>query len=255
MTASRYLPKLILFFSLVTPAVFAKAHLAVLLERGDTAFGKRNQKEALKRALSFYKEAQSRFPQSSEAAWKYSMALHSLATRFTEEEATRQSLFHQGVEIAKTAATREPDCGPCQFWTAIHMAQYGELAGIFKMISTLSEIKERLEQAALLSPEHAMGGPYRVLGTIYQSLPGILGGDNDKAISYFQKAVAIVPNEAINYLPLAKLKAIEGDLTSAWNIAKAGLQMKDSAKDPISLESKETLPELSQIITTMVAEN
>jgi hypothetical protein len=61
------------------------------------------------------------------------------------------------------------------------MAQYGERVGIFKMLGSLSEILQRLEKAAKLDPAHAMAGPYRVLGTIYQTLPEIIGGDNDKA--------------------------------------------------------------------------
>jgi tetratricopeptide (TPR) repeat protein len=225
----------------------ASPRLQHLLSQGDTAFGNRNHKEDLERALSLYEKAQAQFPESIEAAWKTSMALHSLATRYTHDEAKQRELFELGLEIARRAATKDPSCGECQFWTAIQMAQYGEVVGVFKMISSLSEIKERLERAATLTPEHAMGGPYRVLGTIYQSLPGILGGDNEKALFYFQRAVTISPAEAVNYLALAKLKNEEGDTVTAQEIARAGLRAKDTAPQPISVESEESLKELSAL--------
>jgi hypothetical protein len=127
------------------------------------------------------------------------------------------------------------------------MAQYGEIVGVFKMISSLSEIKDRLERAATLTPEHAMGGPYRVLGTIYQTLPGILGGDNEKALFYFQKAITTSPTEPINYLALAKLKAADSDPGAAQEIARAGLRAKETTTQPISVESEESLQELSAL--------
>ncbi|NBX76896.1 MAG: hypothetical protein EBQ92_10115 [Proteobacteria bacterium] len=240
---------LIVFLFLATPRTFASAPLKQLIAQGDSAFGRRNHKDTLEKALTFYEQAWQKSPETSEAAWKYSMALHSLATRFTSDDSAQRDLFEKGLEIARQAAVKEPNCGQCQFWTAIHMAQYGEKVGVFKMISSLSEIKERLEQAALLNPEHAMAGPYRVLGTIYQSLPGILGGDNEKAATYFQKAIATSPNEAINYLSMAKLKAQEGESIAAREIAQAGLQTKELGKEPISLESEESFFELQKLLT------
>jgi tetratricopeptide (TPR) repeat protein len=231
-------------------SVEASSRLQHLLSQGDMAFGNRNQRAELERALSQYEKAHTQFPESIEAAWKTSMALHSLATRYTHDEAKQRELFEVGLEIARQAADKDPSCGECQFWTAIQMAQYGEVVGVFKMISSLSEIKERLERAATLTPEHAMGGPYRVLGTIYQTLPGILGGDNEKALLYFQKAVTTSPTEAVNYLSLAKLKATEGEPAAAQEIARAGLRAKDTATQPISVESEESIPELSALSTS-----
>jgi len=240
---------------LSSPVTFANPPLKRLIAQGDSAFGNRNQKVDLEKALTFYADAWQVSPESSEAAWKYSMALHALATRFTADDSAQQELFEKGLEIAKRAALKDTQCGPCQFWTAIHMAQYGEKVGVFKMISSLSEIKDRLEQAALLTPEHAMGGPYRVLGTIYQTLPGILGGDTEKAALYFQKAIATAPNEAINYLSLAKLKAHDGEPIAAREIAQVGLQAKETAKEPISLESEESLLELQQLSAVSPVDN
>lgn len=228
---------------------FSNPNLKQLLARGDSSFSKRNDRTQLEKALTFYEEAYLNFPNEIEPAWKYSMALHSFATRFAEQEENKRRLFEQGIEIAKQATQKDPLCGPCQFWAAIHMAQYGELVGVFKMITSLSEIKERLEQAAQLDPGHAMGGPYRVLGTIYQVLPGILGGDSEKAAMYFKQALLISPTEPINYLALAKLQSEVGNSASAQEIAREGLRFKTAAEHSISIESRESLNELTQFST------
>lgn len=226
---------------------FSSHDLKTLLAQGDSSFSKRNDKVQLEKAVSLYQEAYLQFPKEVEPAWKYSMALHSFATRFEEQEENKRRLFEQGIEIAKQASQKDPLCGPCQFWAAIHMAQHGELVGVFKMITSLSEIKERLEQAAQLDPAHAMGGPYRVLGTIYQVLPGILGGDSEKAAQYFKQALLVSPNEPINYLAFAKLQSEEGNSASAQEIAREGLRFKTAAEHSISLESRESLNELSRL--------
>ena len=217
-----------------------------LVREGDRAFKKRNSKSELLVALDFYQRARQDPQVAVEASWKYSMALQSFASRFVEEEEIQENLFKEGAEVAKSAAERDPDCGPCEFWTAIHMAQYGEQVGIFKMLGSLSEILARLEKAAKLDPAHAMAGPYRILGTIYQKLPGIIGGDNDKAVGYYEKAIAITPLEPINYLALAKLKQEDGEIVLAKQLALQGIRLAEH--NPISLESRESLQELGQII-------
>lgn len=220
-------------------------NLQGLIAEGDRAFEKRNRKSELMLALDYYQRARKDPQVAVEASWKYSMALQSFAARFVEEEENQAKLFKEGAEVARSAAERDPECGPCEFWTAIHMAQYGERIGIFKMLGSLSEILTRLEKAAQLDPAHAMAGPYRVLGTIYQNLPGIIGGDNDKAEVYFEKAIAITPLEPINYLALAKLKQAEGEQELAKRFAQRGILLAE--RNPVSLESRESLQELGKI--------
>lgn len=214
------------------------------LSEADSLFHERNQETKLRRAWDLYEKAYQKFPSSSEAAWKFSMACQSLAARYLEGE-DQKSLFQLGAEVAKKAAEKNPDCGPCQFWAAINMAQYGEKVGVVKMLFTLSEIIERLEKAAELDPYHAMAGPHRVLGTIYQVLPGILGGDSEKAEGYFKKSIALSPEEAVNYLSFAKLLKDEGLSQEAARIAEKGLKKLHSKK--ISLESQESENELRSL--------
>lgn len=217
-----------------------------LLREADQLFQKRNEESQLRLAWDLYQKAFRNNPDSSEAAWKFSMACQSLAARYGKTDEEQTSLFKQGADVAQQAAERNPQCGPCQFWTAINMAQYGEKVGVIKMLFTLSEIVERLEKAASLSPDHAMAGPDRVLGTVYQTLPGILGGDDEKARKHFEKAIEHRPDEPVNYLSLAKLLKETENTDEALRVAQKGLEkLKVSS---ISLESQESKSELLDIL-------
>jgi len=242
----RSLISFILFLALFSPNVsFSKASGKTLIGQGDRAFEERQIKDKLQEALDFYKEAQSDPSDSVEASWKYAMALQSFASRFVTDENLQMEYFHEGAEIAKRAAEQDTQCGPCEFWAAIHMAQYGERKGIVKMLGSLSEIISRLERAAELDPKHALAGPYRVLGTIYKTLPGIVGGDDEKAVFFFEKAIAAVPLEPINYLALAELRASQGETTLSKTIAQKGVLLGNQTG--ISVESQESLSDLANL--------
>jgi hypothetical protein len=55
-----------------------------------------------------------------------------------------------------------------------------------------------------------------MLGIISNKLPGLLGGSDDKAISYFKSAMSAAPDEPLNPMFLGKLytkKGMKEDLT------------------------------------------
>lgn len=218
---------------------------SVLLKEADRLFQKRNKENQLHLAWETYQKAIQKDPNSTEAAWKFSMACQSLAARYGKTDEEQAALFKWGAEVAQRAAEQDSQCGPCQFWAAINMAQYGEKVGVVKMLFTLSEILERLKKAAALSPQHAMGGPDRVLGTVYQTLPGILGGDFEKARNHFEKAIGHSPHEPVNYLSLAKLLKENENYDEARQTAKKGLKKLKFTN--ISIESLESQKELLEI--------
>jgi tetratricopeptide (TPR) repeat protein len=234
--------RLVLLLHIFQVVVLASVPSSKWVVQGDLAFEKRNQKNELQFALDCYKKAAQDESQFVEASWKYSMALQSFTTRFIEDEEKQAEFFKEAAEVARKASEQNPECGPCEFWTAINLALYGERIGVFKMLGSLSEIISRLEKAAALEPAHAMAGPYRVLGTIYQVLPGIIGGDNEKALFYLEKAISLTPLEPINYLAMAKLRDLQGQRDLAKQYSLKGLSLVNHKN--ISLESRESYQEL-----------
>lgn len=221
---------------------------AVSLIEGDRLYVQRANEAQARQGLAVYRDFLNNHPESNEARWKTSMALHFIGMRYEKDEATKQSLFREGKTIGEQSVAAEPHCAPCHFWTAINQALYGESVGVFKMFSSLGGIQEHLEQCAAIDPSYAMGGAYRILGLIERALPGILGGSNDRAIRYLEKAISVAPATPLNYLVLAKLWLEQmNDKEKAKVIREEGLSATPSLDEPI--ESTESRVEL-QILTS-----
>jgi tetratricopeptide (TPR) repeat protein len=187
---------------------------------------------------------------NTEAGWKLAMTCYFTGLRLTHDSEAKEKIFREGADAAGEASRQSPGCAACEFWAAIDTALLGETVGVFKMISSLGEVKERLKRVIDLDPAYAYGGAFRLLGMIDQRLPGILGGDNDRAKDYFEKAIRTAPDEPLNYLFMARLMAKEfGDPEQAEAYATRGL--KANPKDSSRVESFEALGELRDFLAEL----
>jgi tetratricopeptide (TPR) repeat protein len=178
-----------------------------------------------------------------EAGWKLAMTCYFTGHRLVHDSDSKERIFREGADAAEEAAKLSPTCAACEFWAAIDTALLGETVGVFKMISSLGAVKDRLQRVIELDPGYAYGGAYRLLGLIEQRLPGILGGDNDRAREYFEKAIEAAPDEPLNYLFMARLMANDlGDPAQAESYALRGLQAVPA--DASRIESFEALKDL-----------
>ena len=219
------------------------------LARFDEAYRNRRDPIRARIALEGYRSLHQKQPERVELAWRLAMACQMVGHRIAKDPEEKASLFTEGKTAARAALERQPDCAPCHFWVAINMAQYAETVGVFKMLISLPEVRRHLKQAAESEPAYAFAGPYRILGLIDQKLPGIFGGDDDRARESFEKAIRLVPDNPMNYLFLARLLAENFHETeAALKIAREGLQRPPPP--PHEIESVESREELAQFVLT-----
>jgi hypothetical protein len=104
-------------------------------------------------------------------------------------------------------------------------------------------VQKLLKRSIELYPTYAHAGAFRLLGVIQQKLPGILGGSNDRAREFFEKAIKTAPDEPLNYLFLATLLDEElDDPAGALAIARKGMAVEGLTPDRLeAFESKEKL--------------
>ena len=94
-----------------------------------------------------------------------------------------------------------------------------------------------METTISLDPSVEEGGPHRALGNLYLKLPYILGGNLDRSIRHFQKAIQLGSEFGENYLGLAEAYIENGDFVLAKNVLHVLLNMKlNSQKEESVLE-------------------
>ncbi len=226
-----------MFFSLL-------AHSADLtVANGDIFYKQRADEVKAQRALEIYRAISDHEPDSSDAAWRRSMACYFVGLRFEKDPGKRKALYEEGRDVGRRALQHTSGCAECHFWVAINMALYGKEAGPLQTLFTLQEIEDHLRKSLAINPAYADGGAYRLLALIQQNLPGILGGSNSLAQDYFQHAIDASPTTALNYLFFAKFENdVLHDSAKANQILARGLKLKEP--DPEELEEKEAWNEL-----------
>lgn len=216
----------------------------------DILFMQRNIREKALKALELYREYWKKNPKDAQAGWRLSMGCYFAGFHLIADDVEKKKILQEGRDVGLTAIDLDPTCGPCHYWTAINMALYSDTVGVFKMYFSLSEIQRHLWESIKVDPAFSGAGAYRILGLIEQQLPGILGGSNDRAKKYIEKAVELAPNEPMNYLFLARLLANQfGDIPAARAAAQRGLQTPKPT--PECIESIKSLQEINDFLSTL----
>ncbi len=150
-------------------------------------------------ALNGYREQVEKTPDSVEANWRLAMACTYLGLRVEKDESKIKEAFNEGREAALKAVTKAPDCVSCHFWRAVNQVLYANKVGVIKMLFTVKEVRNHFRFVAEKEPGFLDGGALRFLAIIDWKVPGILGGDNDRARESFELALKHGPNEPMNY--------------------------------------------------------
>ncbi|ADK83448.1 conserved hypothetical protein [Desulfarculus baarsii DSM 2075] len=203
---------------------------AALVKQGDEAWAQRMDVAKAQEAANLYEQALAADAKCYEAAWKLARAYYRVGEKGPKD--AQEATFEKSVNAAKKATEINPDDPMGHYWLGVAYGKYGSAKGITKSLSLVDPIKEEMNFVISKDPKFEQGGPQRVLGRLYFKLPGLFGGDNDKAIEYLQEAVKIGPNYYLNQVYLAEALAEDGQDDKA----KAMLQEVIAAQAPAGME-------------------
>ncbi len=115
--------------------------------------------------------------------------------------------YEKGVEYGEEGVAAEEDSLEANFWLSVNWGSYGQEKGIMKSLSLINPIKEAAERVLEMDETYFYGGPWRVLGRLYNKAPGfpISIGNNKKSLECFEKALEFGPKFYLNHLFLAEL--------------------------------------------------
>ena len=111
-------------------------------------------------------------------------------------EDDREKAFEALARDAETFVADYPGRAEPLIWQGIVLSTYAGAKGGLGALGLVKEARASLEAALDIDPEALDGSAYTSLGSLYYQVPGWpLGfGDDDKARSYLQKALAINPD-------------------------------------------------------------
>jgi len=116
-------------------------------------------------------------------------------------EGQKEEVFKALVDKATALTAKYPDRAEPKIWEAIIRAGYaGAMGGVSSMFNAMPQMKkgrDLLLAAEKIDPQAMHGSIYTTLGSFYYMTPGgFIGfGDDDKALEYLNKAIAMAPED------------------------------------------------------------
>lgn len=192
----------ILAFLVLTSTAFAG-----LSPEAREAWGMRNQKEELQKALRLMET----LPEDREVLSHLSRG-HFLMGEFFTKDDDKEKVFEKakafgekGLElnpeykklkdkdIEKAIATLKLEDIDSLYWAAASLGKWAKARGIMSSLGYKNQILAMIRKVGSLNPDYFYGAVDRYLGGFYAIAPGIAGGDMDKSKKHFERGMEKAP--------------------------------------------------------------
>jgi len=176
-----------------------------------------------------------------------------LKAMFEKDYKKRKQYYYRGLKEAEKALNLDSGNGYANFWYAAYLGQIGQLEGPKQAILNSYEVKKHALLAIDLEPDY--DSPYHMMGRwhyelaslskferkaaalVYAKLPD---ASYSSAISFFNKAIQLKPNEVRHHFWLAETYYSKGmyDLSRQEFDIVINLPSKDSDDDEMKLSAQ-----------------
>ena len=209
-----------------------------LINKLDHNYGLAKSTDDLYTLEALVKKSLKTFPESDKLFWRLGRVYFKLGETFTSES-KKIYFFSLCIVQAKKTIEINSQSANGYFFNGLCSGTLGQAQGIWSSLGTIEPFKKDMETAISIDPSIEEGGPHRALGNLYLKLPYILGGDLERSILHFQKAIQLGSEFGENYLGLAEAYIENGDFILAKGILHTLLNMKlSSQKEESVLEWK-----------------
>ena len=200
-----------------------------LIKELDHSYSLAKSSDDLYKLESLVKKSLKIFPESDKLFWRLGRVYFKLGTTFTSES---EKVYFFSLCMAQTKKTIEINSQSANgyFYNGLCSGTLGQTQGIWSSLGIIEPFKKDMETAINLDPSIGEGGPHIALGNLYLKLPYVLGGDLERSIGHFQKAIQLGSEFGENYLGLAEAYIENGDFVLAKGILHTLLNMKLSSQ-------------------------
>ncbi|MBI4588387.1 MAG: tetratricopeptide repeat protein [Candidatus Rokubacteria bacterium] len=133
--------------------------------------------------------------------------------------------YDQGREAARRATELEPKSAAAHFWYGTNTGRWGQTKGVLRSLFLLPTVQEEIRIVLDLDPKFT--AVYSLAGNVFYEVPGLLGGDLDKAEEMFRKGLEQDPKFTGMRVGLAKTLIKKGRIAEARRELEAVLDEKE----------------------------
>ena len=205
-----------------------------LIKELDHSYSLAKSSDDLYTLEALVKKSLKTFPESDKLFWRLGRVYFKIGETFTSES---EKTYFFSLCMAQTKKTIEINSQSANgyFFNGLCSGTLGQTQGIWSSLGIIGPFKKDMETAINLDPSIEEGGPHRALGNLYLKLPYVLGGDLERSIGHFQKAIQLGSEFGENYLGLAEAYIENGDFILAKDVLHTLLNMKLSSQNEESV--------------------
>jgi tetratricopeptide (TPR) repeat protein len=121
--------------------------------------------------------------------------------------------YERGREVGKRAVELAPKNHDAHLWYAINTGRWGQTKGVLRSLFLLPTVRQEIDILFQLNPKSVRA--HSLAGNVLMEIPGILGGEKDKAEEHFKKGLAIDPKFTVLRVDLARVAIATGRYADA----------------------------------------
>ena len=121
--------------------------------------------------------------------------------------------YEQGREASRRAVELDPKNAAAHFWYGTNTGRWGQTKGVVRSLFLLPTVQEEIQTVLTLDPKFT--AVYSLAGNVYYEVPGLLGGDLNKAEEMFKKGLELDPKFTGMRVGLAKTLIKKGRIGEA----------------------------------------
>jgi tetratricopeptide (TPR) repeat protein len=223
----RVRPRLVLMLALVLAPVMARAQTPV--ESARTLVARYHEDPArIDRARDLLEAALARDPQvETMVMLAYVCFLHGDVRATTTED--KLAAYERGRQVGKRAVELAPRNPEAHVWYGINTGRWGLTKGVMRSLFLLPTVREEVEATLALDPKNLRA--LALSGNVYLEVPGLFGGDKDKAEQQFRRALELDPRFTVARVDLGRVLIARGRYADA----RQELQRVIDEKSPSNL--------------------
>ena len=111
--------------------------------------------------------------------------------------------YDRGREVGKRAVELAPKNPEAHVWYGINTGRWGLTKGVMRSLFLLPTVREEVDATLALDPKNLRA--LALSGNVYLEVPGLFGGDKDKAEQQFRRALEIDGHFTVARVDLARV--------------------------------------------------